>query len=114
MYRSTKAPFTFVLQSILVQPTHAIDDTNFSDNLIPGIPSQMLDLDIVFNLTRGRSIIISNRLIGERYADNENETLVSSYNLLNLKYSKEILSNSEIFIGANNNHTSGGNNCGMD
>jgi iron complex outermembrane receptor protein len=79
-----------------------IDDTNFSDNLIPGIPSQMLDLDIVFNLARGRSLIISNRLIGERYADNENETLVSSYNMFNLKYSKEILSNSEIFIGANN------------
>ncbi|MBT4237077.1 MAG: TonB-dependent receptor [Cryomorphaceae bacterium] len=79
-----------------------IDDANFSDNLIPGIPSQMLDLDIVFNLARGRSLIISNRLIGERYADNENETLVSSYNMFNLKYSKEILSNSEIFIGANN------------
>ena len=79
-----------------------IDDTNLSDNLIPGIPSQMLDLDIVFNLARGRSLIISNRLIGERYADNENETLVSSYNMFNLKYSKEILSNSEIFIGANN------------
>ena len=79
-----------------------VEGNNLSDNLIPGIPSQMLDLDIVFNLTRGRSIIISNRLIGERYADNENETLVSSFNLFNLKYSKEILSNSEIFIGANN------------
>jgi iron complex outermembrane receptor protein len=62
----------------------------------------MLDLDIVFNLTRGRSLIISNRLIGERYADNENETLVSSFNLFNLKYAKEILRNSEVFIGANN------------
>jgi iron complex outermembrane receptor protein len=62
----------------------------------------MLDLDIVFNLARGRSLIISNRLIGERYADNENETLVSSYNMFNLKYSKEVLSNSEIFIGVNN------------
>jgi len=79
-----------------------VEGNNLSDNLIPGIPSQMLDLDIVFNLTRGRSLIISNRLIGERYADNENETLVSSFNLFNLKYSKEILSNSEIFIGANN------------
>ena len=79
-----------------------VEGNNLSDNLIPGIPSQMLDLDIVFKLTRGRSLIISNRLIGERYADNENETLVSSFNLFNLKYSKEILSNSEIFIGANN------------
>jgi iron complex outermembrane receptor protein len=79
-----------------------LDGNNFEDNLIPGIPSQMLDLDIVFNMTRGRSLIISNRLIGERYADNENETLVSSFNLFNLKYSKEILRNSEIFIGAHN------------
>jgi iron complex outermembrane receptor protein len=79
-----------------------LDGNNLEDNLIPGIPSQMLDLDLMFSMTRGRSLIISNRLIGERYADNENETLVNSFNLFNLKYAKEILSNSEIFIGANN------------
>ena len=79
-----------------------IDSNNLTDNLIPGIPSQMLDLDIIFKLSRGRSLIISNRLIGERYADNANETLISSYNLLNIKYSKEIFSNSEIFLGVNN------------
>jgi len=79
-----------------------INNNNLDDNLIPGIPSQMLDLDLIFKLSRGRSLIISNKLIGERYADNANETLISSYNLLNLKYSKEIFSNSEIFLGANN------------
>jgi len=79
-----------------------IDNNNLSDNLIPGIPSQMLDLDLIFKLSRDRSLIISNRLIGERYADNANETLISSYNLLNIKYSKEIFSNSEIFLGVNN------------
>jgi iron complex outermembrane receptor protein len=79
-----------------------IDNNNLADNLIPGIPSQMLDLDLIFKLSRGRSLIISNRLIGERYADNANETLISSYNLLNIKYSKEIFSNSEIFLGVNN------------
>jgi iron complex outermembrane receptor protein len=79
-----------------------IDNNNLSDNLIPGIPSQMLDLDLIFKLTRGRFLIISNRLIGERYVDNANETLISSYNLLNIKYSKEIFSNSEIFLGLNN------------
>ncbi len=79
-----------------------IDNDNLADNLIPGIPSQMLDLDIIFKLSRGRFLIISNRLIGERYADNANETLISSYNLLNIKYSKEIFSNSEIFLGVNN------------
>jgi iron complex outermembrane receptor protein len=41
-------------------------------------------------------------LIGERYADNANETPISSYNLLNVKYSKDIFSNSEIFLGFNN------------
>ncbi|MDA9203535.1 TonB-dependent receptor [Flavobacteriaceae bacterium] len=79
-----------------------IDNNNLANNLIPGIPSQMLDLDLIFKLSRGRSLIISNRLIGERYADNANETLISSYNLLNIKYSKEIFSNSEIFLGVNN------------
>ena len=79
-----------------------IDNNNLADNLIPGIPSQMLDLDIIFKLSRDRSLIISNRLIGERYADNANQTLISSYNLLNIKYSKEIFSNSEIFLGVNN------------
>ena len=79
-----------------------IDNKNLADNLIPGIPSQMLDLDLIFKLSRGRSLIISNRLIGERYADNANETLVSSYNLLNIKYSKEIFKKSEIFLGVNN------------
>jgi iron complex outermembrane receptor protein len=79
-----------------------IDNNNLADNLIPGIPSQMLDLDLIFKLSRGRALIISNRLIGERYADNSNETLISSYNLLNIKYSKEIFSYSEIFLGVNN------------
>ena len=79
-----------------------IDNNNLADNLIPGIPSQMLDLELIFKLSRGRSLIISNRLIGERYADNANETLISSYNLLNIKYSKEVFSNSEIFLGVNN------------
>ena len=79
-----------------------IDNKNLADNLIPGIPSQMLDLDLIFKLSRGRSLIISNRLIGERYADNANETLISSYNLLNIKYSKEIFKKSEIFLGVNN------------
>ena len=79
-----------------------IDNKNLADNLIPGIPSQTLDLDLIFKLSRGRSLIISNRLIGERYADNANETLISSYNLLNIKYSKEIFKKSEIFLGVNN------------
>ena len=58
-----------------------IDNNNLADNLIPGIPSQMLDLDLIFKLSRGRSLIISNRLIGERYADNANETLINSCNM---------------------------------
>jgi iron complex outermembrane receptor protein len=79
-----------------------INNNNLANNLIPGIPSQMLELDLIFKLSRGRSLIISNRLIGERHADNANETLISSYNLLNLKYSKDIFSNTEIFLGVNN------------
>ena len=62
-----------------------IDGNNITDNLIPGIPNQILDLELIFKLSRRRSLTISNRLIGERYADNLNESLISSYNLLNIK-----------------------------
>ena len=47
-------------------------------------------------------LILTNRLIGERYADNLNETLVSSYNIFNVKYSKEIFKKSQFFLGVNN------------
>ena len=46
--------------------------------------------------------MINNRLIGELFADNLNETQVSSYNLLNITYSKQIFNNSEIYLGVNN------------
>ena len=79
-----------------------LDGNDLSENLIPGIPSQMLDLEVLFKLSKKSRLILSNRLIGERYADNLNETLVSSYNIFNVKYSKEILKNSEFSLGANN------------
>ena len=61
-----------------------LDGTDLSDNLIPGIPSQMLDLELLLKLSRKRTLILTNRLIGERYADNLNETLISSYNIFNI------------------------------
>ena len=79
-----------------------LDGNDLSDKLIPGIPSQMLDLELLFKLSRKRTLILTNRLIGERYADNFNETLISSYNIFNIKYSKGILKNSELSIGVNN------------
>ena len=79
-----------------------LDGNDLADNLIPGIPSQMLDLELLLKLSRGRTLILTNRLIGERYADNLNETLVSSYNIFNVKYSKEIFKQSEFSLGVNN------------
>ncbi len=79
-----------------------INGNDLSDKLIPGIPSQMLDIDLIFKLSNKRTLILSNRLIGERYADNSNETLIGSYNIFNIKYSKEVFRNSEFSIGANN------------
>ena len=79
-----------------------INGNDLSDKLIPGIPSQMLDIDLIFKLSKKRTLILSNRLIGERYADNSNETLIGSYNIFNIKYSKEVFRNSEFSIGANN------------
>ena len=79
-----------------------LDGNDLSENLIPGIPSQMLDLELLLKLSRGRTLILTNRLIGERYADNLNETLVSSYNIFNVKYSKEIFKQSAFSLGVNN------------
>ena len=79
-----------------------LDGDDLSDNLIPGIPSQMLDLEVLFKLSKKRMLILTNRLIGERYADNLNETLVSSYNIFNVKYSKEIFKKSQFSLGVNN------------
>ncbi|MFL2999357.1 MAG: TonB-dependent receptor family protein [Cytophagales bacterium] len=79
-----------------------LDGEDLSGNLIPGIPSQMLDLEVLFKLSKKRMLIITNRLIGERYADNLNETLVSSYNIFNVKYSKEIFKKSQLSLGVNN------------
>jgi len=79
-----------------------LDGNDLSENLIPGIPSQMLDLEVLFKLSKKRMLILTNRLIGERYADNLNETLVSSYNIFNVKYSKEIFKKSQFSLGVNN------------
>ena len=79
-----------------------LNGTDLSDNLIPGIPSQMLDLELLLKLSKNNTLILTNRLIGERYADNLNETLIDSYNIFNVKYSKGILKNSEFSIGVNN------------
>jgi len=79
-----------------------LDGDDLSENLIPGIPSQMLDLELLLKLSRKRTLILTNRLIGERYADNLNETLVSSYNIFNVKYSKEIFKKSQFSLGVNN------------
>ena len=79
-----------------------LDGDDLSENLIPGIPSQMLDLELLLKLSRKRTLILTNRLTGERYADNLNETLVSSYNIFNVKYSKEIFKQSEFSLGVNN------------
>ena len=75
-----------------------LNGTDLSQNLIPGIPSQMLDLELLFKLSRQRTLILTNRVIGERYADNLNETLIGSYNIFNVKYSKGILKNKKRII----------------
>ena len=62
----------------------------------------MLDLELLLKLSKNNTLILTNRLIGERYADNLNETLIGSYNIFNVKYSKGILKNSEFSIGVDN------------
>ena len=79
-----------------------LDGKNLNGLSLPGIPDQILDIELIFNLSDRSNLLISNRLIGELYADNLNETKVSSYNLFNITYSKKIFNNSEIYLGVNN------------
>jgi len=79
---------------------------NYNQNLnglrLPGIPDQILDLELSINLNQNSSLIISNKFISEIFADNLNKDSVDSYNIINLSYSKTIFKNSEVFIGVNN------------
>lgn len=79
-----------------------LDGKDFKGLSLPGIPNQILDVELIFNLSKRSTLLINNRLIGELFADNLNETKVSSYNLLNITYSKQIFNNSEIYLGVNN------------
>jgi iron complex outermembrane receptor protein len=79
-----------------------LDDNDLKGLSLPGIPNQILDVELILNLSKRSTLLINNRLIGELFADNLNETQVSSYNLLNITYSKEIFKNSEIYFGVNN------------
>ena len=79
-----------------------LDGKNLNGLSLPGIPNQILDIELIFNLSNKSDLLINNRLIGELYADNLNETEVSSYNLFNITYSKKIFNSSEIYLGVNN------------
>lgn len=79
-----------------------LDGKDLKGLSLPGIPNQILDVELIFNLSKRSSLLVNSRLIGELFADNLNETQVSSYNLLNITYSKQIFNNSEIYLGVNN------------
>ena len=79
-----------------------LDGNDLKGLSLPGIPNQILDIELIYNLSKRRTLLINNRLVGELFADNLNETQVSSYNLLNITYSKQIFNNSEIYLGVNN------------
>ena len=79
-----------------------LDGKNLNGLSLPGIPNQILDIELIFNLSNKSNLLINNRLIGELYADNSNQTKVNSYNLFNITYSTKIFNNSEIYLGVNN------------
>ena len=82
------------------------DLTNYDQSLnglrLPGIPGQILDLELSINFNESSSLLISNKFISEIFADNLNKDSIDSYNIINLSYSKRIFKNSEVFIGVNN------------
>jgi len=79
-----------------------LNGNDLSGLSLPGIPNQILDVELIFNLSKRRALLINNRLVGELFADNLNETQVSSYNLLNITFTKKIFNQSEIYLGVNN------------
>ena len=79
-----------------------LDGKDLKGFSLPGIPNQILDVELILNLPKRSTLLINTRFIGELFADNLNETQVSSYNLLNITYSKQIFNNSEIYLGVNN------------
>jgi iron complex outermembrane receptor protein len=82
------------------------DLANYDQNLnglrLPGVPDQILDLELRLDINEKNSLIISNKFISEIFADNLNKDSVGSYNIINLNYSKQIFKNSEVFLGVNN------------
>ena len=69
---------------------------------LPGVPDQIIDLEISVDINERSSFILSNRFISEIFADNLNKDSVGSYNIINLSYSKQIFKKSEFFLGVNN------------
>ncbi len=80
--------------------------TNYDQNLnglrLPGIPDQILDIELTININESSSLILSNKFISEIFVDNFNNDSISPYNIINLSYSKRIFRNSEVFLGINN------------
>ena len=79
-----------------------INDNNLEGKSLPGIPNQILDAEINLYISTLSTLNISNRIIGELYADNKNETQISSYNLLSLSFVRKIFGQNEIYFGINN------------
>ena len=67
-----------------------INEKNFSKNHIPGIPKRIQKLNLNYSNEKNLKVILSFKNIGKMFADNSNETLISSYSLIGLKFSKKI------------------------
>lgn len=84
---------------------YSLNGRDLTENKLPGIPDQMLNLSLRYNPESGHYATLNLRHIGLLYADNANEVQVDPYTTLNLRfgtvYEKENLK-AEPFLGVNN------------
>jgi iron complex outermembrane receptor protein len=69
--------------------TFAEGGNDYSGNVIPGIPEDLLFAEIVYQVPDGLYAAFDVMLVGEQYAENANNVLVDSYTVGNLRFGYE-------------------------
>ena len=67
-----------------------LNDDDYSNKRIPGIPNNNHSFKIKYLNKKDLNIILGWKNIGELYADNSNNTLINSFNLISMKISKKM------------------------
>ena len=80
---------------------YKLTDYNLSGNNLPGIPTHNISSSLKYSSKFGWETIFQSQFAGSLYADDINQTKVSSYLISNLRFSKS-LKKLRFFAGINN------------